>query len=69
MNYSRLRLRLNIWKKGINLLIVICMALIIGLAKPNQVTSNVKLIAKPFFKPFFDQFKDTGRNFTNIFNL
>ena len=69
MKYSTLRWKLNIIKKGINFLILVCILFIIGLAKPNEVGSQVKLIAKPLFKPFFDQFESKSRDFTNIFNI
>ena len=69
MEYLRIRSQLSLLRKSINVAIVICFLLIIGLTKTAQIKGSIELIAKPMIKPFFDQFKDTGRNFTNIFNL
>ena len=69
MNYLKLRSKLSIARKGINILLVICMLLIMGLAKPSEVNNHLKIIAKPILKPFFEQFQARQRDFTNIFNL
>ncbi len=69
MTYSTIRLKLSLLKKIVNVAIVICMFLILGMVKPSEVSDQVKLIAKPILKPFFEHFQKTGRNYTNIFNL
>ena len=54
--------------KVLNILIIICIFLIVGLIDWDSATPNARLIATPLFD-FFDQFKSNGIDYTNIFNL
>jgi hypothetical protein len=68
MKYITYRGKFKKLKIILNLCTFLCLLMILGLSKPVEVQKSVKFIASPIFK-IFEQFKSSGREYTNIFNL